>query len=403
MSEAAVVERSGPVDAAAQGGSPRWPRVGIVAIILGLLLISPEIRQLAFQALSDAYLQVTVFVGGTLAIVYAVESLMRRDVGAMLESAKRYQPFFAAFLGALPGCGGAIVVVTQYVRGYTTFGSIIAVLTATMGDAAFLLIAREPMTGLFVMAMGLGIGAITGMIVDAVHGTDFMRPERAKAPAGEFDLVEGVAGGRPKGRNRVIDIIWVLLVIPGIVLGLMIATQFDFDSWLGVSGDFTPTVLFGVAGAILCLVMWASSRRPNSHVVSCDPKEPAFTRTQRVVVDTNFVTTWVVIGFLVFELGTYFAGTGIEHWLQVWAPLVPAVSILVGFLPGCGPQVVITTLYLTGAIPFSAQIGNAIANDGDALFPAIALAPRAAIYATLYSAVPAVIVGYGWYFLFEMN
>ena len=41
-----------------------------------------------------------------------------------------------------------------------------------------------------------------------------------------------------------------------------------------------------------------------------------------------------------------------------------------------------TTLYVNGVIPFSAQLANAISNDGDALFPAIAIAPKAAILAT---------------------
>jgi hypothetical protein len=50
-------------------------------------------------------------------------------------------------------------------------------------------------------------------------------------------------------------------------------------------------------------------------------------------------------------------------------------------------------------VPFASLIGNAISNDGDALFPAIALTPRAAIVATLYSAIPALIVSYGFYFL----
>lgn len=77
------------------------------------------------------------------------------------------------------------------------------------------------------------------------------------------------------------------------------------------------------------------------------------------------------------------------------------VAILVGFVPGCGPQIVVTTLYLAGAVPLSAQLANAISNDGDALFPAIALAPRAALLATFYSAVPALIVGYGWLWLVE--
>jgi hypothetical protein len=58
-------------------------------------------------------------------------------------------------------------------------------------------------------------------------------------------------------------------------------------------------------------------------------------------------------------------------------------------------------MYLAGALPLSAQIGNAISNDGDALFPAIAIAPRVAVIATLYSAVPAVIISYGWLFAFE--
>ena len=77
------------------------------------------------------------------------------------------------------------------------------------------------------------------------------------------------------------------------------------------------------------------------------------------------------------------------------------MAILIGFLPGCGPQVLVTTMYLSGIIPLSAQIGNAISNDGDALFPAIAIAPRVAIVATLYSAVPALLISYGWLFLVE--
>ena len=82
--------------------------------------------------------------------------------------------------------------------------------------------------------------------------------------------------------------------------------------------------------------------------------------------------------------------------------LTPLMAILLGFLPGCGPQVLVTTMYLSGIIPLSAQIGNALSNDGDALFPAIAIAPRVAVVATLYSAVPALILAYGWLFLFEL-
>ena len=75
---------------------------------------------------------------------------------------------------------------------------------------------------------------------------------------------------------------------------------------------------------------------------------------------------------------------------------------MIGFLPGCGPQILITTMYLNGLIPLSAQIGNAIANDGDALFPALAIHPKAALIATLYSAIPAIIVSYIYLFFLEI-
>ena len=77
------------------------------------------------------------------------------------------------------------------------------------------------------------------------------------------------------------------------------------------------------------------------------------------------------------------------------------IAVLLGFLPGCGPEVPVTTIYPSGIIPLSAQIGKALSNDGDALFPAIAIALKVAILATLYSAVPAIILAYGWMFWME--
>ena len=55
--------------------------------------------------------------------------------------------------------------------------------------------------------------------------------------------------------------------------------------------------------------------------------------------------------------------------------LLPLIAVLVGVIPGCGPQVLVVTLYVKGVGSFSALIGNAISNDGDALFPAIGLNP----------------------------
>ena len=81
--------------------------------------------------------------------------------------------------------------------------------------------------------------------------------------------------------------------------------------------------------------------------------------------------------------------------------LTPLIATFIGFIPGCGPQIITTTAYLSGAIPFGALLANAIANDGDALFPAIAIAPKEAMLASILTSIPAIILGYGFLLAFS--
>ena len=377
-----------------------WRFALLAALLLGLAAPT-HMRGLIIGAMGDAYLQVTVFVGATLALVYGLEKGLNRDLGKFLEKQGMLQAPLSSFLGALPGCGGAIVVVTQYVRGYVTFGSVVAVLVATMGDAAFLLLAREPTIGLAIFVMGFVVGSLTGWFVDWFHGTQFMRASVSeKAIAASRKTHDLTDDERVSGFTWV-DIAWLTLITPSIALGLMIAFQKDTDWLFGPLSALEPTKWLGLAGALLSIVMWVCAGHQNTHNKHDAVEIETISTWRRIIQDTNFITVWVVVGFLVYEIGIHIAGTGIENFFKVWAPLVPLMGVAVGFLPGCGPQIVVTTLYLAGLVPLSAQIGNAISNDGDALFPAIALAPKAAILATLYSAIPAVIFAYGWYFLVE--
>lgn len=100
-----------------------------------------------------------------------------------------------------------------------------------------------------------------------------------------------------------------------------------------------------------------------------------------------------------YDYAAAYAGLDLESAFKSVGFLLPLIAVLVGLITGCGPQVLEATLYVNGVIPFAALIGNAISNDGDALFPAIALNPRAAAVATGYSTIPALIVAYGFYFL----
>ena len=353
-------------------------------LLLSLVFQGGEFGEVIRSSMIDAYIQVSVFVGFTLFVFIGLDSLTKFDVKNFLSKTQKFHVGIAAFLGAIPGCGGAIIVVTQYIQGRISFGSLVAVLTATMGDAAFLILAIEPTTGLLIFGIGIIVGSISGYIIDFIHGINFMQSEtKIKV---EFEKIN-------KTFVSNFNFFWLFLFIPGFILGILVALQIEFDS----STYNTFLVFIASAGAILSIFMW--SLNPLSDFQCSTDKSRGM--LSRVVDTTNFVTTWVISGFLVFEIFMYFTSLDLKIFFDLWLPFVPLVAILFGFLPGCGPQVVVATFYLNGYIPLSAELGNAISNDGDALFPAIALAPKAAILATLYSAVPALVVAYGYFYLFE--
>ena len=352
-------------------------------LLLSLVFQGGEFGEVIRSSMIDAYIQVSVFVGFTLFVFIGLDSLTKFDVKIFLSKTQKFHVGIAAFLGAIPGCGGAIIVVTQYIQGRISFGSLVAVLTATMGDAAFLILAIEPTTGLLIFGIGIIVGSISGYIIDFIHGINFMQSEtKIKV---EFEKIN-------KTFVSNFNFFWLFLFIPGFILGILVAFQIEF------SPAYNSLLVFvASAGAILSIFMW--SLNPLSDFQCSTDKSRGL--LSRVVDTTNFVTTWVISGFLVFEIFMYFTSLDLKIFFDLWLPFVPLVAILFGFLPGCGPQVVVATFYLNGYIPLSAELGNAISNDGDALFPAIALAPKAAILATLYSAIPALVVAYGYFYLFE--
>ena len=130
------------------------------------------------SVLVDAYLQVSIFVGFTLFIFIGIDSLTKFNIENFLNKTKKIHVIIATFLGALPGCGGAIIVVTQFVQGRLSFGSLVAVLTSTMGDAAFLLLSQDPLSGFQVFLIAGFTGIITGYIVDLFHNQNYLRTKK---------------------------------------------------------------------------------------------------------------------------------------------------------------------------------------------------------------------------------
>ena len=343
------------------------------------------------SSVADAYIAVTSFVAGTLLLFYSLEKYCNIDLEHIFLKKPKLEVFLSSFLGALPGCGGAIIVLTQYSRGKASFGSVVAALTATMGDAAFLLIAKEPLIGLLIFFIGFIVGFISGVIVNLIHGKSFMKMNGC-------DVIKLNSKPSNYKTSKTLDLFWIILIIPGIVFGILSAFQIDLDAFFSNELIENPITFYGFFAGLLCFVMWVI---PIVSGYKYNPSGSNEKIIRRTVSDTNFITGWVILAFLAYELTVHFGNLDLEAIFKSYYAFVPLIAIVVGFLPGCGPQILVTTLYLNGIIPLSAQIGNAISNDGDALFPAIALHPKAAVKATIYSGIPAIIVGYSYFFIFE--
>lgn len=365
--EFAAVDRFGPF---------RSKRLIIALALLALAAAPGALGELTRGLMLDAFVQVSVFVAATLLLFYGAERVFRFDIGKALQNAKGFQVPLAALLGATPGCGGAVVVVAAYSSGNVGFGAVVATLTATMGDAAFLLIATRPDAAAVVLPLSFGVGIVSGWIVDRCNRTEFRSNTRA-----HYETAPVIGKTRPQ------DLIYLLLAAPGLAVGIAQLALIDAETVLGV-----PVLWIALAGTFLGLFIWATS--PLKAMTNA--KDNPLTR---MAEETSFISVWVICAYLAYDYAAEFGGLDLAAWFGAVAPILPLIAVIVGFVPGCGPQVLVATLYINGVIPFAALIGNAISNDGDALFPAIAVNPRAAIAATLYSAVPALVVAYSFYFL----
>jgi len=370
----------------------------LMPLFITLPLIIDSTRAVTLSVLADAYFQVAAFVYASLALYYIATLRISSDaIGNYMKAHPVHEVGISALLGALPGCGGAIIVVTQYTRGITSFGAVVAVLTSTMGDAAFLLLAQAPLDAVTVMAISVTAGAATGLMVNKFH--NYQAPESVIDNPDSQNRNKSIAVGR--GAISLSKAFWMIVSLPSLAIALAMAFQMPVHTYLSIE-ESTLTLI----GAVLCissLVLWSLCGSGNGYAsITKEDLIPSPPKWQeKAALDTQFVLTWVVVAFLIFELSVVWFGLNITAALQSVGPGLVGLAIIIGFLPGCGPQILITTLYLNGAVPFSAQLGNAISNDGDALFPAIALSPKAAIIATIYSAIPAFIIGYGYWYLFE--
>ncbi|EMA45710.1 hypothetical protein C448_06935 [Halococcus morrhuae DSM 1307] len=403
----------------------------MIPLQLGL----PEVLEILIGSWREGFVQVSGFVGATILLFSLVQYRFDGRLTTWLQENERAQPLTGALLGLTPGCGGAIIAMPLYIRGTVSFGTVVAALAATAGDSAFIILALAPEAALYAYGMAFVAAVLFGYAIDIFGlGVGYVdnAVERIGRPMtdGGFATTSVAEGGPsiadydgPDGHDHdhdhdhgddlpsylphsrllervshAIHVLWWIVLAGALVAGVLyLAKGAQEPAWAVAAtydGLFTIT---GLVGTTLSFYLYFVGR----HYIGegetgrvRDSFESLYNTFQHAAMETAMVTVWVIAGYLLYEYGLLLTGVEIQALAAAAGIFAPIAGAVLGLIPGCAAHIVFAQLYaLEEAIPFSALVANAISQDGDALFPLMAIDLKAAIIATIYTTIPGVIVG----------
>ena len=406
-----------------------------------------EALNILIFSVRDGFVQVSAFVAVTVLLFSYIQYRTGGRIVTYLENNERMQPLAGALLGLTPGCGGAIIAMPLYIRGSVSFGTVVAALAATAGDSAFVILALAPEAALYAYGLaflsavlfgyaidiwGLGVGRVdravdrisrpmtdggfnTSNVADGGPSIPDYHPEGHGPHCGIDDEPTARSGQRGARARFVADIapamsrishavhvLWWVVAAAGLVAGVTYLVRGAPE----VALEFGPTffglfTVAGLSGTIMSFYLHFVGRRFIGEGAAGrirDDFASAYETFQHAAMETSMVTVWVIGAYLLYEYSIVVFTIDIGVLAASAGILAPIGGALLGLIPGCAPQIVFAGIYAEGGIPFSALTANAISQDGDALFPLMAIDMKAAIVATVYTTIPALIVGVGLYY-----
>lgn len=392
------------------------------------MVTSTEVFEIIVVSMRDAFLAVTVFVA---AMVLFFSWLQYISAGRFVDTIRAntaWQPVIGALMGITPGCGGAIVMMPMYARGYVTYGTVIATLIATLGDAAFVLIGAAVTDSSFIAPVvavhliSFVVGISWGYLVDGMKITPSNPLGKFSANYNDNSPSRNVLQETNENMREVFDdlgreektgwgyfllhqgyTVWWIVTSLGLIFAILLLVWSAQDADFTLEINYNPLTLdgfitwIGLIGTSLSVILYISQKNWISDDSEASIGDKLYSLRETMIhsaSETAFVTFWVMSAYLIFEFSMLFSGMN-EADLALFGDGIIAVILaaVIGLIPGCGPQIIAITAYTKDLISFPALVANAISQDGDALFPLLVRHRVASIWATVHTTIPALIVG----------
>ncbi|MDR2802491.1 MAG: putative manganese transporter [Prevotellaceae bacterium] len=306
-----------------------------------------------------------------------------------------------ALLGLVPGCIGGFAVVSLFAHRLLGFGALVAMMIATTGDEAFMLLAASPAVAaavfaiLFVLAVAVGWTANRYMkpFPPAVssHLFEVHAHEHALPCGTSFSGI--LKNFRPLSWRRAVLLGGLLAFVAVMSLGLFdhrhILEDNIYSAGLGniLFGERWLNLLFAVVSLVaVSLIASADNHFLEEHL-------------WKHVVQKHFlkIFLWTLGALTVVHL--LLAQVQLRDWMGDNLLLMLLIAVLAGVIPESGPHMIFISLFAAGAVPFSVLLTNCFVQDGHTALPLLAENPRAFIWVKGLKIALGLAIGLSGYFL----
>ena len=313
------------------------------------------------------------------------------------------QVVLGAGLGLIPGCMGGFAAVSMYSHKLLSFGALIAMMIATSGDEAFVMLAMIPKQAMLLMVILFVVAVVIGVLVDKFSPRHDLKGKRNKAegceegyPIHEEDEEHEGHPEKPTLRNlrhpswqRIVLMLGVLLFIVALAFGMFEHGHEEEAAHhqLNIFDEYWMNLIF----AIISLFVVRFIATASEHVV----REHLWEH----IIGKHFLSIflWTFGALLVIQVGLHYLD--IDSWIRDNVLWMILLAVLIGIIPESGPHLLFVTLFASGLVPFSVLLASSISQDGHASLPLLAENKRSFVKAKIINALVAAVCGYLCYFI----
>ena len=307
------------------------------------------------------------------------------------------QVVLGAGLGIIPGCMGGFAVVSMYSHKLLSFGALVAMMIASSGDEAFVMLAMIPKEALLLMGILFVIAILIGWLVDRFAKADKKSKHEGCIEGYQIHEEESENVERPSFRNmkhasaeRIALLLGVIMFIVALAFG-MLEHEHEHEeavaTHLNIFDEYWMNLIFAI---VSLFVVWFIATAPE-HLI----KEHLWEHIIRKHFLSIFL--WTFGALLVIQVGLHYFH--LEQLISSNIPWMILLAVLVGIIPESGPHLLFVTLFATGTVPFSVLLASSISQDGHASLPLLAESKRSFLKAKIVNTLVAAIIGYICYFI----